>query len=104
MARIFPTQHPLRKVRLNCQPTSNAHDVNGTREKVSKMPKFMWMDAPTVVRQGIRAVERGQLVCTNGFWNGFVYRLTRWLPESWSLRLVAGRAKDFRSTEKLKPG
>lgn len=78
------------------------HDVNGTREKASKMPKFMWMDAPTVVRQGIRGVERGKLICTNGLWNAFVYRLTRWLPENWALKLVAGRARDFRSTEVLK--
>lgn len=77
------------------------HDVNGTRSKVSKMPKFMWMDAPTVVRQGIAAVEHGDLVRTNGLWNAAVHRLTRLLPESWSLKLVAGRAKDFRSSEKL---
>lgn len=77
------------------------HDVNGTRGKVSQMPKFMWMDAPTVVRQGIDAVEHGELVRTNGLWNAAVHRLTRWLPESWSLKLVAGRAKDFRSSEKL---
>lgn len=79
------------------------HDVNGTRPKVSKMPKFMWMDAATVVRQGIQAVEAGDLVRTNGLWNAAVHRLTRLLPESWSLKLVAGRAKDFRSQEKLNP-
>jgi uncharacterized protein len=77
------------------------HDVNGTRPKVSKMPKFMWMDAATVVRQGIQSVEAGDLVRTNGLWNAAVHRLTRLLPESWSLKLVAGRAKDFRSQDKL---
>ena len=77
------------------------HDVNGTRGMVSKMPKFMWMDAQTVVRQGIAAVQRGKIVSLNGIWNRFVYGLTKLLPDALSLKLVASRAKDFRSTDPL---
>lgn len=77
------------------------HDVNGTRPMVSKMPGFMWMDASTVVRQGIEAVERGRMVRLNGVWNRFVYGLTKLLPDALSLRLVASRARDFRSTDPL---
>lgn len=77
------------------------HDANGTRPMVSKMPRFMWMDAQTVVRQGIRAVERGRMVCLNGVWNRFVYALTKLLPDALSLRLVASRSREFRSTQRL---
>lgn len=77
------------------------HDANGTRSKVSKMPRYMWMDAATVVRQGIAAVEQGRMIRVNGAWNRFVYALTKLLPDAWSLKLVASRSQDFRSQAPL---
>ena len=38
---------------------SEFHDVTGTRAQVSKLPSWMWMDAPTVARQGFDAVMDG---------------------------------------------
>src|SRR2546428_9163734 len=35
---------------------SEFHDVRGTRDRVSKMPSWMWMDSPTVPKQGFDAV------------------------------------------------
>ena len=32
---------------------SEFHDVTGTRDQVSKMPKWMWMDAARVAREGV---------------------------------------------------
>ena len=39
---------------------SEFHDVTGTRAQVSKLPSWMWMDAPTVARQGFDAVMEGR--------------------------------------------
>jgi short-subunit dehydrogenase len=38
---------------------SEFHDVTGTREMMNRMPAWMWMDAPTVARQGYDAVMAG---------------------------------------------
>lgn len=75
---------------------SEFHDVIGTRAQVSRMPGFMWLDAPTVARQGYDAVMRGDIV----YINGLVYRLIVWasrvLPQ-WLVHGVMGRnAKTFR--------
>ncbi len=77
---------------------SEFHDANGMRATVSKMPKFMWMDAATVARQAFEAVERGDIVYVNGRWNRFVRTLTKVLPDRWALALVGSNAKRFRRT------
>jgi len=77
---------------------SEFHDVNGMRDKVSRMPSFMWMDAATVAKQAFEASERGDIVYVNGRWNRFVRTLTKLLPDSWALALVSRQAKRFRKT------
>lgn len=77
---------------------SEFHDVNGMRSTVSKMPRFMWMDAATVARQAFEASERGELVYVNGRWNRFVRTLTKVLPDRWALALVGRQSKRFRRT------
>jgi short-subunit dehydrogenase len=47
------------------------HDVIGVRGALSSTPGFMWMDASTVARDGLDAVDRGSPV----YINGLVYRL-----------------------------
>jgi short-subunit dehydrogenase len=64
---------------------SEFHDVTGTRAMVGKLPKFMWMDAPTVARQGFDAVMAGKPVCVPGAFNAGLATLSRLMPE----RLVA---------------
>lgn len=75
---------------------SEFHDANGTRPMVSKMPKFMWMNAATVVRQGIAAVESGKIVYVTGRFNRFVHSLVKLLPDKLALKLVDRRSKTFR--------
>jgi uncharacterized protein len=72
------------------------HDVNGARKLVNRLPKFMWMDADTVVAQGLDAVERNQAICVNGRWNRFLAVLTRHLPYKLASWLVNRKAQDFR--------
>jgi short-subunit dehydrogenase len=75
---------------------SEFHDVNGARAIVSKMPKYLWMDAAPVVAAGIEAVERGEIVCVPGRINRFIKFLMKHLPDRMALRMMAKRSKDFR--------
>jgi short-subunit dehydrogenase len=59
---------------------SEFHDVTGTRESVSKLPSWMWMDAPTVARQGYEAVMAGTPIYVNGRVNRTIALLCRYLP------------------------
>lgn len=60
---------------------SEFHDVTGTREMVSRMPSFMWLDADTVARQGFEAVMAGRPVYVTGRVNRTIAALGRLLPQ-----------------------
>ncbi|MBD8526836.1 SDR family NAD(P)-dependent oxidoreductase [Pseudomarimonas arenosa] len=75
---------------------SEFHDVTGTRGQVSKMPSYMWMTAEDVVRDGLRAIERGEIVHINGRLNRMIARLFAWLPSGLALRLIRKQSKNFR--------
>jgi short-subunit dehydrogenase len=68
---------------------SEFHDVTGTRASVSKLPAWMWMDAPTVARQGYDAVMAGTPIYVNGRVNRTIALLCRYLPMG--LVAAAGR-------------
>lgn len=70
---------------------SEFHDVTGTRDKMNKLPRWIWLDAPTVARQGFDAVSRGTPVYVNGRLNRLIATLVRVLPES----LVRGAGRRF---------
>jgi short-subunit dehydrogenase len=72
------------------------HDVAGTRELVSRLPRFMWMSAAEVAEQGIAAAERGEIVYINGRLNRAIALLARWLPQALVYRIMRWRARDFR--------
>jgi uncharacterized protein len=59
---------------------SEFHDVLGTREMMSRLPAFMWMDSPTVARQGYDAVMAGKPVHVTGLVNSGIATLVRMLP------------------------
>jgi uncharacterized protein len=59
---------------------SEFHDVLGTREMMSRLPPFMWMDSPTVARQGYDAVMAGKPVHVTGLVNSGIATLVRMLP------------------------
>ncbi|QWT18832.1 SDR family oxidoreductase [Bacillus sp. NP157] len=75
---------------------SEFHDVNGSRPLVSKMPGFMWMDSPTVARQGLDAVEAGTPVYVNGRVNRAVKALFKLLPDALALKMVERQGRRFR--------
>ncbi len=54
---------------------SEFHDVTGTRDKMNSLPAVMWLDAPTVAREGYEAVMAGDPVVVNGW----IYRFLLWL-------------------------
>lgn len=78
---------------------SEFHDVTGTRGIVSKMPKWMWMDADEVVRSGLDAVERGEIVHVTGRVNRAIKSLFKLLPDRFALYAMQKRSKSFRARE-----
>lgn len=75
---------------------SEFHDVNGMRQQVSQLPKWMWMDAETVARQAYDAVMRGDIVYVNGRVYRTLILLARHTPD-WLVNGVLKRfAKKFR--------
>ncbi len=75
---------------------SEFHDVTGSREMMSKLPKWMWMDAQTVVRQGLDAVERGEAVHVNGGVNKTIKSLLKLMPDRLALHLMRRQSEKFR--------
>ncbi len=78
---------------------SEFHDVTGTRERVSRMPKWMWMDADTVARQGLDALERGDAVHVTGRVNRMIKALSDILPDRIALRLAASQSSRYRDLD-----
>lgn len=77
---------------------SEFHDVTGTRDKMNKVPAILWLDAPSVAREGYDAVMRGQPVVVNGWIYRFLVWLNGALPRSLS-RWVSGLAgRRYRKT------
>ncbi|TYT25125.1 SDR family oxidoreductase [Luteimonas viscosa] len=78
---------------------SEFHDVTGTRAMMSRLPKWMWLDAADVARAGIDAVERGQVLVVPGA----AYRLLRFaskhLPDRFVLRRMARNSARIRSID-----
>ncbi len=75
---------------------SEFHDVTGTREQMKKMPSWMWSNADDVAREGIEALERGDVVYIPGRVNRIIKTITQLMPDRLALALVQRRSKDFR--------
>jgi short-subunit dehydrogenase len=77
---------------------SEFHDVTGTRAQMRSLPKWMWLDAPRVAREGYDAVMAGTPVYINGGVNRAVALGVRYAPQ-WLVHLVGQRmAKSYRKT------
>jgi len=72
------------------------HDVNKTRDALSRLPDFMWMEAETVAEQGVEACERNHAVFVPGGVNKSIAMLTKILPESLAHKIMT------RNSEKLR--
>lgn len=75
---------------------SEFHDVNGARELVKDMPRWLWMDAEPVAREALAALERGEVVHVSGRVNRVIKGLFKLLPDRLALSLIDRRGKDFR--------
>lgn len=69
---------------------SEFHDVTGTREQMKHLPPWMWLDAPTVARQGYDAVMAGTPLYINGRVNRTIAALVRFAPR-WVIRAIERR-------------
>lgn len=65
---------------------SEFHDVTGTREMMSKLPEWAWLETDAVARAGIDGAERGKVVVVPGR----VYKLLRFLAKHLPDGLVLG--------------
>jgi short-subunit dehydrogenase len=65
---------------------SEFHDVTRTRAMMNRMPRWMWMSAADVARQGYNAVMAGEPIVVTGRLNAAIATLVRILPQ----RLVVG--------------
>ena len=71
---------------------SEFHDVTGTRDLMTKsLPSWMWMDAPTVARQGFEAVMAGTPIYINGRVNRTIALMVRYVPQ----RIVKAISRRF---------
>lgn len=77
---------------------SEFHDITGTRDKMNRLPGFMWLSAEEVVRQGLAAVERGDAVYIPGRVNRTIKTLVHLLPDRLALWLSARESKRYRNT------
>jgi short-subunit dehydrogenase len=75
---------------------SEFHDVTGTRDQVKQLPRWMWLDAPTVVEQGYLAVMKGEPVWVNGRVNRTIAWLARVAPQRILRRVMARSARRYR--------
>ncbi len=78
---------------------SEFHDVSGAREKVSKLPKFMWMQADDVARQGFAAVMRGDMLYINGILNRAIAFFAKYLPNWLGEWITRTQSSKFRITD-----
>jgi short-subunit dehydrogenase len=60
---------------------SEFHDVTGTREQMKNLPAWLWMDSPTVARQGFEAVMAGTPIYINGRVYRTIALLVRYVPQ-----------------------
>jgi short-subunit dehydrogenase len=71
---------------------SEFHDVVGNRQQVSRLPKFLWMDAETVAHQGYAAVMRGDPIYVNGIANRAISLVSQLAPQRVAQRLIRRQA------------
>ena len=68
---------------------SEFHDVMGTRDQANDLPGLLWQDPEAVVREGWKAVMKGQPVCVPGTVNKVLAASMR--PVPLRLQYVLGR-------------
>jgi uncharacterized protein len=72
---------------------SEFHDVANTRATLKWIPGFMWMDANTVARKGIDAVNQGKVVYVDSLVYQFIVSAVTRLPQKTALLVSRSRSK-----------
>ncbi|WP_417489212.1 SDR family NAD(P)-dependent oxidoreductase [Maricaulis sp.] len=75
---------------------SEFHDVNETRDLVSKMPSYWWLTAEQVAEAGYNALQRNQPICVPGLWYKFLTGLNQVLPtlvSMWMMERSSGSVR-----------
>ncbi len=78
---------------------SEFHDVTGTRAMMSKLPRWMWLDADAVARAGIDAAEAGRVIVVPGLVYKCLRAVTWLLPDRFLLKRMARNSRRIRSIE-----
>ena len=77
---------------------SEFHDVTGTRAQVRELPRWLWMDAPSVAREGFDAVMAGAPLHVTGRVNRSIAFIARHMPQRRVVALVRRTAKRYRKS------
>jgi short-subunit dehydrogenase len=72
---------------------SEFHDVNDTRAQMRRLPKFMWLSAERVAKEGYQGVMANKAVCIPGFPYKLISTLVRLLPIDAAHRLGEARSR-----------
>jgi short-subunit dehydrogenase len=75
---------------------SEFHDVVGTREQVSTMPRVLWQDARSVAEESYAALMAGRPVVLTDTVNRLVARAVRFAPDWLSRAVVARMGRRYR--------
>ena len=78
---------------------SEFHDVTGTREMMSKLPKWAWLQADEVARAGIDGVERGRVIVVPGRVYKLLHFVAKHLPDRMVLGLMGRNSKKIRKID-----
>ena len=74
------------------------HDVNQTREMMDRMPKWVWLDADRVAREGFDGVMAGKPVVVNGALYKSLVFLARHLPQGLVFRATLEQSRRYRKS------
>lgn len=74
------------------------HDVNGTRELLSRMPGFLWLKPDRVAREALHCCERGKVYCVPGVVYRALIFILGLMPAALRRWLVAGQGSSFRDS------
>ncbi len=72
------------------------HDANHTREVMDRMPKWVWLDADRVAREGYDGVMAGRPVVVNGALYKSLVFLARHLPQGLVFRANLRQSRRYR--------
>lgn len=78
---------------------SEFHDVNGQRDRLNGVPRFMWQSTEAVVSSAIRANEKNRPVVVTGGVNKALAVATQMLPDPISRGLMKAQSRRFRSAD-----